>query len=693
MLHKGQIGTIILTLIVLTQSWSQTNALSSFTFDGIPDDTSRNTKLNELLISSPAELSQGSTANIERIKLKDYEGIPNNTLMDAVANVPSVYNLSTGNGINKPVIRGLSGMRVVTYLNGLRIENQQWGGDHGIGLTDIGIDNVEIIKGPSSLLYGADAMGGVMYLCESPFANENNLEAFVRTQYHSVNQKVGTAFGLKLNKNNVLFNLFGNFVSASDYALPDGSFLKNSRFSQREIKSSFGYSYKNWTVKARYTFNNGVIGLPGHTHESVWDLSEFVSDVQNRAYTIPAQRINNHYALVENNFYLPNLTFKLKSGFTSNNLTEYEEKITIPGIDMNLQNIFNHLVGTWQIDEEKKLLFGGQTMFQSNINSPRAEETIISNNNSDDIGAFAILVSEGKKLQYQLGARYDFRRIQQHQSWEFMNPWTAEFGGFNYSAGLKTQVKKWDFRLNASSGFRPPHISETLAYGVHHGTARFEIGTTDMQSELANQLDLSINYESKQFDVTINPYAMLISNYIYIAPTDTIIDGYPVFEYLQDDQTQHFGGDISLRYRPEQFKGLSINHNFSIIKSSLSNGGSLPLTPPTRANTIIQYNFSGEKKIQLNQLNIQHLYHFSQNDVATFETASADYHIFNLGGSLVVNSKYPIEVTFGVNNLLNESYIPHLSRLKNFDIPSMGRNIQIGLKLNIESKKDEKANN
>ena len=121
--------------------------------------------LDEVIIStSDSKLQRYSAFPVESRKIADLNKIEQTNLVDAMSNIPGIYNFSTGNGIAKPVIRGLSGMRILTSQNGLRLENQQWGADHGFAVLNLGIDRVEVIKGPSSLIYGADALGGVIYL-------------------------------------------------------------------------------------------------------------------------------------------------------------------------------------------------------------------------------------------------------------------------------------------------------------------------------------------------------------------------------------------------------------------------------------------------------------------------------------------------------------------------------------------------
>ena len=129
--------------------------------------------LDEFVVATPTGKLQGENITyVTTVKLNEPASINNNTIGEVLTNVPGVYVASVGRGISKPVIRGLSGNRVVTYLDGLRIENQQWGGDHGVGVTALGIDRLEIIKGPSSSLYGSDAIGGVLYYVEAQYAKK-----------------------------------------------------------------------------------------------------------------------------------------------------------------------------------------------------------------------------------------------------------------------------------------------------------------------------------------------------------------------------------------------------------------------------------------------------------------------------------------------------------------------------------------
>ena len=283
--------------------------------------------LDEVIISTTdSKLQRYSAFPVESRKIADLNKIEQTNLVDAMSNIPGIYNFSTGNGIAKPVIRGLSGMRVLTSQNGLRLENQQWGADHGFAVLNLGIDRIEVIKGPSSLIYGADALGGVIYLSDEPYANLNNEEIKASTKFESNSLASFNKISYKNSKDNLRFAVYGGYFSRANYAIGNSEFLNtskkefvtNSKNSGGSFKTAIGYNKNNWITNFRYQLLYFQNGLPGHTHDSNPELSSFLSSNQSRSYTIPAQKIFNHLAQWENKFYFKNDELVAQLGFTSN---------------------------------------------------------------------------------------------------------------------------------------------------------------------------------------------------------------------------------------------------------------------------------------------------------------------------------------------------------------------------------------
>ena len=633
--------------------------------------------LDEVIVStSDSKLQRFSAFPVESRKIADLNKIEQGNLVDAMSNIPGIYNLSTGNGISKPVIRGLSGMRVLTSQNGLRLENQQWGADHGFALLNLGIDRLEVIKGPSSLIYGADALGGVIYVADEAYADANKSEIAASTKFESNSMGTTNKISFKKSKNNLRFTAYGGFFSRANYGVPGNQFVTNSKNSGASFKTAIGYNKKNWITNFRYQLLYFQNGLPGHTHDQNPDVSSFLSDNQTRYYTIPAQNITNHLAQWENKFYFNKDELVAQLGFTSNELKEFGEKRSIPGIDMTLQNSSCNIRWKHHFNKHFEIISGTQGMLQTNKNGQKSEEILVPDASFNDLGAYSLVKGSFNLWNIQAGARYDQRNISE----KALSGFDKSFSGINYSAGISRSSKIFTTRLNSSTGFRPPHISELLANGVHHATMQFLIGNENFESERANQIDFYLGTHFDHLEIVINPFINQISNYIYKSPTgqkDTT-SGLDIFDMKQTDAT-FSGGDIALHYHPHIAHWLHLESNLSLLTTL----DELPFIPQNRLNNTIKIDFKKENKLNIKNITVQYVQFFKQDNVATYETTSPAYELINLGirGSF----KEKLNYSFGVNNLLNNNYIDHLSRLKTYGIPNPGRNIY--LKLNIKINK------
>ena len=411
--------------------------------------------LDEVIVSTTSsKLQRNTTTPVLSRKITDLNKIDQTTLIDALSNIPGIYNLSTGNGISKPVIRGLSGMRVLTVQNGLRIENQQWGADHGFAVFNIGIDRVEVIKGPSSLIYGNDALGGVIFVADEPYANSNKTEIKASSKFETNSMATTNNISYKTSKNNLRIALYGGYFNRSDYQLANKQFVSNSQNNGSSFKSAIGYNKNNWISNFRYQILHFRIGLPGHTHDANWDVSSFISSNQTRNETRPAQIITNHLAQWENKFYFKNNELVTQLGFTYNGLKEFE-KIFTPEIDMTLQNYSYNFKWKHKINNNFEIVSGSQGLMQSNSNDLSAEQVLVADANFLDFGAYTSLKGTFNIWDLQLGARYDHRNV---KTLENIDPFLKNFDGFNYSIGVSRSSKKFTTRLNASSGFNPDEV-------------------------------------------------------------------------------------------------------------------------------------------------------------------------------------------------------------------------------------------
>ena len=181
-------------------------------------------------------------------------------MIDGLATIPGVSQVSTGTSIGKPVIRGMSGNRVLVYSQGVRLENQQFGEEHGLGLNDSGVESVEVIKGPASLLYGSDALGGVLYFNPEKFANPNDFKVNFGQRLFSNTLGSNTTLGLKTSTDRWKFLVRGNYNTNSDYEIPNGDRVTNTRYNEKDLKAGIGYNNSSFSTVFRYNFNQLDLG-------------------------------------------------------------------------------------------------------------------------------------------------------------------------------------------------------------------------------------------------------------------------------------------------------------------------------------------------------------------------------------------------------------------------------------------------
>lgn len=649
-------------------------------------------ELEDVVVSTPRGGNARNNAfKIDHLALKELNSIQSTSLTEAISNINGVQQASMGNGISKPVVRGMQGVRVLTMLNGMRIENQQWGGDHGFGIAQLGIDAVEVIKGPSSLLYGPDAFGGVIYLIDAPYSQQNAQEINITSRFESASLGTNNTLSYKLSKGIFRVNLAGLYSSYADYQLPNGKYAANSRYNLNGFKASVGVSKKNWVSHLRYTYGSGVNGVPGeHHHEEDTSLvAEEESpelDFQEREMEVPFQKVANHYLSLENKVFLPKGELFLLVGNTNNNLEEFEDTANEPAMRINLNNSLYSFRYIQKIGERWRLVTGAQGMYQLNRSDTTTEEVLIPSYEQLDNGLFSIAYFEHNKWAVQFGARYDLRLLKVGSI-----DYSREFSSPNLSAGVVRSDKLRTLRLNIASGFRAPHVSELLSDGVHHSALRYEKGDVDLISEKSMQLDFSYEIHREHYELVVNPFYNYITNYIHVDPTDSVIDGFPVFEYTQTDNASLYGVDAGVHYHPHFAHWLHIETSYSYIRGEDFHGNSFAMVPQARINSLVKIDPGLKWKFRPAEIVLQHQYYFDQTKTAVFENSSRSYNVLNFGINWKWDVATPMLLSIGVKNLLNESYINHLSRLRNVGLTSSGRNYYIALNYTIPTRFKEKG--
>jgi len=627
-------------------------------------------------------LGNSKLINIEKKTIED-NFLKYQSLLSEIAQINGVDIISSGIGIQKVVVRGLSGMRVVSYLNGMQINNQQWANDHGIGFTGLGLGKVEVIKGSSALKYGSEAIGGLLYFLDSPFIDGEKMKGFLSTKFSDNSNLSNNQFGIKLNKKNIFLNVFGQYAISSDYRLPNNDYLFNSRFKQNAFKFSFGYSMFGLQNILRYQRHSEVVGIPAHIHGDpttveLYDLTSSSIDFNDYKPTRPTQFITNNLITHESKVFINDFIFKLHLGHFINDLQEYE-KWTRPAFHLNLTN-------TQALFEVSRTLnnftfnVGSQTILSTNTNE--LDERLIPDFNSANFGYFGILDYEKNNTGFNIGVRYDIKEMKSDDPILEKN-YNEQFNSTSFSSGIYKKYENHTFRLSYSGAYRAPHSSELFSNGLHHGTNRYEIGNNKLKIEKADQYDFKYQWSNEHLGFVFNPFLQNIKNFISINPTDSFFYQYKVYNYVQYQNVDLKGFELNLHYHPHFLHDLHFEQSYAFIQAeNKSSRYGLALTPANNIKTIVMLDLSSIKKSEKNPIDyisIQNSYTFSQENFAEFEQRTDDYNVINvlLGLSFFKN----IKCTLAANNIMNIEYSPHTSRIRGVagGVPNPGRSFDINL--------------
>lgn len=633
-------------------------------------------EMEEVIISTPFhQLQRDNVMKVERQTVSDLKDQGALNLSEGLTNIAGVESITTGATIGKPVIRGLSANRVLVYTQGIRLENQQFGDEHGLGISDNGIESVEVIKGPASLLYGSDALGGVIYLNPERFAQNKTSEGDISFKYFENANGITTNAGVKTSGDKLKFLARGGLSEFSDYRTDDDR-VTNSRSKEYDLKTGVAYHLPKFISEVRYNYNQTNLGLP----------EEIGAQTKDKTPELPSQKIDNHIVSLKNKLFFKDSNIETKFGYTYNDRKEFEdedgEKVT--ALEMHLNTLSYDIKYNLPKTGKLETILGVQGLFQKNENF--GEEALIPDANVRDLGILGTShVHFNDKNDIQIGLRYDVRRIDSEERGTvgeegYFAPTKRDFSSINAALGYKTYLtKKLTTRLNMASGFRAPNLAELTSNGVHEGTNRYEIGNPNLDNEQNFQLDLALEYKNEHLELFLNGFYNRVNNYIFISPNGMVIDDNPVFDYLQSD-AKLYGGEVGFHLHPHPLDWLHLESTFETVTGKQDNGSYLPLIPANKITNTLRIEFTEDKWVKQAYAFLRLKNIFAQNNISDFETTTPAYDLLDLGfGGNVQIFKETMAVNINITNITNKRYINHLSRLKPDNIPNIGRSINFGV--------------
>lgn len=650
--------------------------------------------------------------------------------IDAIAKVPGVSTLSTGPNVSKPYIHGLGFNRVLTLFDGVRQEGQQWGDEHGIEVDQYLIDHIEVVKGPASLIYGSDALGGVVNLLPANPQHEGDIRGEFLSNYQSNNGLWGTSFFMAGNNRGLIWDTRISHKQAKDFQNRYDGRVYNTGFNETDFNASLGIN-KSWGYShVNLSLYDNLQEIPDGERDSVTrqftrpitetGSAEIVNNKELNAYRIGDihQRVQHMRLLSSSSFILGSNRLNVNLSFQRSIRREFSHPT-----DPQLAGLYLEL-NTWAYDIKYYLpiLKGFETtggvngMFQTN-NTDQGTDFLIPNYQLFDVGPFVHVKRNIGKLDLAAGLRYDSRFFNNSSMYLGANPNTGfdmvvagsdtnntgvshpfkaynhVFSGASGSYGLTYNFSdNLSIKGNIARGFRAPNIAEISSLGVHPGTGYEQIGDGSLKPEFSLQEDIGLFFDTRHFSFNAEVFNNVISNYIYNEKLQSFSGGdslfmqngnaYPVFKYTQTEANL-YGGELSIDLHPHPFDWLHFENSLSVLHA-INRGGHgahitdstkyLPFIPPFHTNSELRAELRksfGPFTHTFVKLGLQ--YYAAQNEAFLgngTETKTPGYILLDAGLGADINNKKGktlFVISILGTNLADLAYQSNMSRLKYMD--------------------------
>ncbi|MBO4801174.1 MAG: TonB-dependent receptor [Bacteroidaceae bacterium] len=687
----------------------------------------RHLKLNEVTVTGVVGSTKlkYATAPLSLVTAKELRSTASTNIIDAISHQPGISQLTTGGSISKPIIRGLGYNRVVVMSEGVRQEGQQWGDEHGVEVDGSSVGSVEILKGPASLMYGSDAMAGVVILHPLPEPVEDELRANVRSEYQTNNGLFGYHFSLAGNKKDIFWDAAYSEKMAHAYTNKYDGYVPGSQFRERAGRIMLGFNRSKFRSKLTATLYHLTPGIiEGERDPETGGLLCNTEDVKTYGKALPFQQVNHFKVVSDNYMNLSHGSLKAVVSYQQNRRQEFEESADEYELYFKLHTVTYDLRYMTQELNGWKLSAGLGGMFQRSDNL--GEEYLIPDYRLFDCGFYATASKTfGQRWTLNGGVRYDHRSMHGDELMEEgqrrFTDFTRDFNGVTGSLGAVCNINEhFNVRLNLARGFRTPNMSELASNGVHEGSIRYEVGAQDLKAEYSLQGDLGLDFTSRYVSAQVALFANRIDNYIFTHRLPQVVEeGYLTYAYTQGD-ARLLGLEAGVDFHP--IHSIHFANTFSYVDAQLLHEPAdtkyLPFTPAPRWTSELKWEILHHSHSTITHCHTEPYHHpthlsfnnlyvaagleqyFRQSHIFSAdetETTTPAYTLLNLSAGTDVQwqGKKVAELYVTADNVLNTAYQNHLSRLKYADVNTvtgrrgvfnMGRNITIKLIIPINTR-------
>ena len=590
-----------------------------------------------------------SVASLDQLQLSEKSAT---SLGEVLAGELGVAKRSSGPGTSRPVIRGFDGDRVLILEDGIRsgtLSSQS--GDHGEPVDVNQLERVEVVRGPATLLYGSNAIGGaVNSISRHDVFHQHSHEGvrgYLTGLGGSNNGQGGASGGLEFGRKAWEFWASGGSQRTGEYHTPLGP-VRNSRTRATQTDAGFG----RYGEKGFFSFNYGLTdsqyGIAVNPRQKDPEVAELLMHRNNYRITGGLKDLG----------FLEDIQARVNySDYNHNELVNDQVQTSFFNKQFIYRTVFN---------QKRKGRLGGSFGFwgMKRDYETIGVEAITPPTVQNSSAVFAVESLDWDSLHIQFGGRVENNR------YDPKGLAKRSFTGFSGSVGLSQRL--WTngvFVANYSHSYRAPALEELYNNGPHPGNATFEIGNPNLLREKNDGVDFSVRHHSTRLRAEANYFYYKIHDFVYLAPTGQIEDGLPVADYFQQN-ARYTGAEakIDVTLHPNLWLNLGVDGvNAQIIKGSVP----LPRIPPVRGRVGLDARFRNVSiRPEVSIVN-------RQSRTFTTESETAGYAEMNLTGSYTIASAHNLHVlSASLFNAGNRLYRNHLSFIKDF-APEIGRGVRI----------------
>ncbi len=694
--------------------------------------------LPEVVVSGNGYMLQKQSfvpLTIQSLSDKEVRQYLGGSLMQSIERMSGVSAMQIGSGQSKPVIRGLGFNRLVVVENGIKHEGQQWATDHGLEIDQFAINQIDIIKGPAALSYGAEAIAGVVALSHDSVPQADGMHAIWDVVGKSNNQLLGSSLQLAYRQQNVFFTVRGTLLDYADFRVTTDSVemysykvglhnnqLRNTAGKEQNIHASVGYTSPSFSTRFYLSNLWTKSGFFANAHGlEPRMVNETLHDSSDRDILYPYSQVNHFKITNQTEWNKDNFKIDAQVGFQRNfrqEISAYVSHGYMPAVFPDNMSFASYLERQfdkhiyaanirmmYQYNARFSVMVGTQIDYQHNAIDGRGFILPSFTKFSDGIYTVA-LYTASPYTTWQGGVRYDYGNISTvaysdwyksptYESaplseWDYVERASAlyrQFHAFSWSMGYRYIKDVLELKWNIGKSFRMPDAKELAANGVNYHQFSYEKGDASLQPEIAYQVDAAIGFETKQWGIKSTPFVNYFSNYIYLNPTanhDWLYgNGNQVFEYAQAEVFR-YGAEVDAYYSiiPSLTFSLAAEMVLARQLSGVKKGYSLPFSPPHSVVASVQYQPARWMFLYQPYVGVDCRLVATQTHIVPPEEITQGYNTLDVRmGSDVKFQKRTISMYVQIQNVLNTRYFNHASYYRLINVPEAGTNFIVNLRM------------